>query len=132
MDREVRRLPRDVPQRDVDDAERDRVDEVPETADPAPVATDVERILAKEQRLDKGDDLIGDRGRAGTGKAHEAPSHETLVGRDPQHAHRQLSVADTEHREPRPARVEDDVDVGDHHAAAAARGGGGMIRPQPA
>ena len=64
MNRQPGGLARDIPEGDVDDAHRDRVDEVAEVVQTTPVAPDLERIGSQQQRLHERDDLARDRQRA--------------------------------------------------------------------
>ena len=122
MDGQAGDLADDVPERDVDDADRHRIDVPAHPVHPRPVDTDVERVLADEERLDEPDDLLGDRRRSRARRADEAVALDPLVRPDPQDAHRQPAVADAEHlQDVRPTVVEDDADVCDAHGLPVAQ-----------
>lgn len=117
VDRQPGGLTRDIPQGDVDDAQRDRADEVAQARQATPMASDVQRISSQQQRLHEGDDLPRDGLRAGTRIAQEVRALDSRVGPDPENPHGKLPIPGSEHRQRRRrALVHRDRDIGDLQA----------------
>ena len=86
-----------------------------EVFQPPPVPADVEGVLAKQPRLDDGDDLLGDLHRAGAGIGQEGVALNALVGLDPQHAEGHGPGGSEAGGGGMPAFMEDDGDIRDAH-----------------
>ena len=87
MDGQAGDLPRQVPERDIDSADRAEGDAPAALPHGVPEAPDIERVLTHHDGLQVGQERLCVHGGVAAGGAEEGVSLQTLVGADGEHAH---------------------------------------------